>query len=69
MIGELFMSLSAQRKAAPNWEKKWQVVLFGNTSEIGTWSSASVCRRAREFRGLVHGDDFIQAFFFAFGVG
>ena len=59
LIGELLKSLYGTRKAAHNWEKKWQRVIIDSGFVIGTWSPAIVCCRERELCGFVHGDDFI----------
>ena len=59
MIGELLKSLYGTRKAAHNWEKKWQRVIIDSGFVIGTLSPAIVCCRERELCGFVHGDDFI----------
>ena len=59
LIGELLKSLYGTRKAAQNWEKKWQKVLIDNNFEICTWSPAIVRCRERELCGFVRGDGFI----------
>ena len=43
LIGELLKSLYGTRKAARNWEKKWQRVIIDSGFVIGTWSPAIVC--------------------------
>ena len=58
-VGDLLKSLYGTRKAAHNWGKKFQSVLFEMNFEIGTWLSANVCCRERDVCGFVHGDDFI----------
>ena len=59
LIGELLKSLCGTRRAAHNWEKRWQRVIIDSGFVIGTWSPESVCCRERELSGFVHGDDFI----------
>ena len=59
LIGELSKSLYGTRKAARNWEKKWQRVVIDSGFVTGTWSPAIVCCRERELCGFVYGDDFI----------
>ena len=59
LIRELLKSLHGTRKAAHNWEKKWQRVIIDSGFVIGTWSPAIVCCRERELCGSVDGDDFI----------
>ena len=59
LIGELLKSLYRTRKAAHNWEKKWQMVIIDSDLLIGTWSPAIVCCQERELCGFVHGYDFI----------
>ena len=58
LIGELVKSLYGTRKAAHNWEKKWQRVIIDSGFVIGTWSPAIVCCRERELCGFMHGDDY-----------
>ena len=59
MVGKLLKSLYGTRKAAHNWEKKWQRVIVDSGFVIGTWSPAIVCCRERELCGFVNGDDII----------
>ena len=59
LIGELLKSLYGTRKAAHNWDKKWQRVIIDSGFVIVPLSSAIVCCRECELCGFVHGDDII----------
>ena len=50
--GELLKSLYRTRKAAHNGENKWQIVIIGSCSLIGTWSPEIMCCRKRELCGV-----------------
>ena len=52
LVGELLKSLYGTRKAAHNWEQKWQRVIIDSGFLIGTWSFATVCYRERELCGF-----------------
>ena len=58
LIGELLKSLCGSRKAAHNWEKKWQTIVDSGFCHRYMVTSNRVFR---ELCGFVHGDDFIIA--------
>ena len=60
LVGELLKSLYGTRRAAHNWEKKWQTVFMELGFKIGVWMPAIVYHSSRDIAGFVHGDDFIM---------
>ena len=61
MCGELVLSMYGTRVAAYNWEKAYSQVLIGRGFKRVDASPFHFIDIKREFRLMVHGDDFVAA--------